>query len=96
MSNVHKESITIWSQGVRLAGDIYKPENLKESVELPGIVMVPGWGGNKKTWRKTMRRTLRHRVLLCWHSTSRVGVKVKGRLSPWSHYPGPKKPPELQ
>ena len=52
MSNVHKESITIWSQGVRLAGDIYKPENLKESVELPGIVMVPGWGGNKKNLEK--------------------------------------------
>ena len=31
MSDVHRESITIWSQGVRLAGDIYSPGNLEAS-----------------------------------------------------------------
>lgn len=48
MSDVHRESITIWSQGVRLAGDIYKPGILRATEKLPGILMVPGWGGSKK------------------------------------------------
>ena len=53
MSDVHRESITIWSQGVRLAGDIYKPTNLEATKKkLPGIVMVPGWGGSKKNLEK--------------------------------------------
>jgi dienelactone hydrolase len=52
MSDVQRESITIWSQGVRLAGDIYKPGNLKATETLPGILMVPGWGGSKKNLEK--------------------------------------------
>jgi dienelactone hydrolase len=52
MSNVQRERITIWSQGVRLAGDIYKPGNLKTTETLPGILMVPGWGGSKKNLEK--------------------------------------------
>jgi dienelactone hydrolase len=56
MSDVQRESITIWSQGIRLAGDIYKPGNLKASGKLPGILMVPGWGGNKKNLEKNYAR----------------------------------------
>ncbi|MFQ3323100.1 MAG: dienelactone hydrolase [Pseudomonadales bacterium] len=41
------QKVTIWSQGVRLAGDIYKPKGLATDAKLPGILMVPGWGGNK-------------------------------------------------
>ncbi len=52
MSDVQKVSTTIWSQGIRLAGDIYKPGNLKATETLPGIVMVPGWGGSKKNLEK--------------------------------------------
>lgn len=52
MSDVHRESITLWSQGARLAGDIYKPGNLNATEKLPGILMVPGWGGSKKNLGK--------------------------------------------
>lgn len=45
--NVEHQSVTIWSQGSRLAGDIYKPKGLKPTDKLPGILMVPGWGGSK-------------------------------------------------
>ena len=44
---VEHESITIWSEGVRLAGDIYKPKNLQPDEKLPGILLVHGWGGTK-------------------------------------------------
>jgi dipeptidyl aminopeptidase/acylaminoacyl peptidase len=46
-SDFEHQSITIWSQGSRLAGDIYKPKGLKTTDKLPGILMVPGWGGSK-------------------------------------------------
>jgi dienelactone hydrolase len=46
-SDIEHQSITIWSQGSRLAGDIYKPKGLKATDKVPGILMVPGWGGSK-------------------------------------------------
>ncbi len=48
LSDVDHEEITIWSQGVRLAGDIYKPKGLKADEKLPGILLVTGWGGSKE------------------------------------------------
>jgi polyvinyl alcohol dehydrogenase (cytochrome) len=44
---VEHESITIWSEGVRLAGDIYRPKSLQPGEKLPGILLVHGWGGTK-------------------------------------------------
>ena len=38
LPDVDHQAITIWSQGVRLAGDIYKPKGLKPDVKLPGIL----------------------------------------------------------
>ena len=46
-SSVDRKSVTIWSQGVRLAGDVYTPQDLTEGQKLPGILMIAGWGGNK-------------------------------------------------
>ncbi|MGI9283807.1 MAG: alpha/beta fold hydrolase [Pseudomonadales bacterium] len=52
LEDVDHEEITIWSQGLRLAGDIYKPKDLEPSVKLPGILLVHGWGGNKEHLKK--------------------------------------------
>ena len=41
------EPVTIWSQGVRLAGDLYKPQDIAAGTKLPGILLVHGWGGTK-------------------------------------------------
>lgn len=46
-NEIEHESITIWSEGVRLAGDIYKPKNMQAGEKLPGILLVHGWGGTK-------------------------------------------------
>ena len=39
--------ITVWSEGVRMQGDLYKPRDLEPGQELPGIVLFHGWGGSK-------------------------------------------------
>jgi len=46
--SVDYKPVTIWSQGVRLAGDLYQPKGLSASERLPGLLLVPGWGGSKK------------------------------------------------
>jgi len=52
LSDVDHEAITIWSEGVRLAGDLYKPKGLKADEKLPGILLVTGWGGSKENLKK--------------------------------------------
>tara|TARA_B100000315_G_scaffold255697_2_gene299768 strand:- start:11848 stop:12813 length:966 start_codon:yes stop_codon:yes gene_type:complete len=41
------EAITIWSNGVRLAGDLWKPAGLKAEEKRPALLMMHGWGGTK-------------------------------------------------
>lgn len=40
--------VTIWSDGIRLAGDVFFPKDRKESEKLPTIVLCHGWGGLKE------------------------------------------------
>jgi dipeptidyl aminopeptidase/acylaminoacyl peptidase len=47
--NVERQSVTIWSDGTRMAGDVYRPTNLKPTDKLPAIVFIHGTGGVKKT-----------------------------------------------
>ena len=54
--SVDHEKITLWSQGVRLAGDIYKPKSLSSTDKLPGILLIPGWGGSKNNVGKNYAR----------------------------------------
>jgi dipeptidyl aminopeptidase/acylaminoacyl peptidase len=47
--DVVRTSVTIWSDGTKMAGDVYRPKNIKEGDKLPGIVFIHGTGGVKKT-----------------------------------------------
>lgn len=46
--DVERSSVTIWSDGTRMAADVYRPKGLKPDDKLPGIVFVHGTGGVKK------------------------------------------------
>jgi dienelactone hydrolase len=46
-SELAHEKITLWSDGARLQGDIYKPAGLAADEKLPGILLIHGWGGSK-------------------------------------------------
>lgn len=41
------EPITIWSDGVRMAGDLWKPADLAANEKRPAVLLVHGWGGLK-------------------------------------------------
>jgi dienelactone hydrolase len=44
---VERQTVTFWSDGVRLRGDVHKPANLAPEKKLPGILLIHGWGGNR-------------------------------------------------
>ena len=44
---VEKRPVTIWSDGTRMAGDLYLPKNRAEGEKLPAIVLCAGTGGTK-------------------------------------------------
>ncbi|MGW6426709.1 alpha/beta hydrolase [Nocardia sp. NPDC055053] len=44
-----RETVTIWSNGIALDADIYRPVNLAPDAQVPGVVLGHGWGGGKTT-----------------------------------------------
>lgn len=48
-----KEEITIWSEGTRLAADLFLPDDLREGETRPAILLCHGWGGSKAHLSKT-------------------------------------------
>ncbi len=44
---VEKRPVTIWSDGTRMAGDLYLPKNRTPDNKLPAIVLCAGTGGTK-------------------------------------------------
>ncbi len=45
--NVEKKAVVIWSDGTRMAGDLYLPKNRKPDEKLPAVVFCNGTGGTK-------------------------------------------------
>ncbi len=43
-----RRSVTLWSDGTRLAGDLTYPADFATDQQHPCIVMCHGWGGEKK------------------------------------------------
>lgn len=44
---VARREVDIWSEGTRMAGDIYTPKAAAQGEKLPTVVMSHGWGGTK-------------------------------------------------
>ncbi len=47
--NVERRAVTIWSDGTKMAGDLYLPKGLKSDARLPAVVFIAGTGGTKKS-----------------------------------------------
>ncbi|MDM0085453.1 dienelactone hydrolase family protein [Variovorax sp. J31P179] len=46
---VERSSVRVWSNGVALDADIYRPKDLGEDQRAPAVVLSHGWGGSKLT-----------------------------------------------
>jgi len=47
--SVELSSVKIWSRGIPLDGDIYRPKQLQDSDKVAGVVLCHGLGGDKKS-----------------------------------------------
>jgi|SRR5581483_3378992 len=43
-----RKSVNIWSEGTRLAADLFVPDDAREGERLPAILLCHGWGGLKE------------------------------------------------
>lgn len=46
---VGRQRVTVWSDGIALDADLYRPTNLAPGAALPAVVLCHGWGGSKLT-----------------------------------------------
>ncbi len=49
---VATRAVTLWSEGTRLAGDLYHPKDFKKDDPRPAILLCHGWGGVKNNLRR--------------------------------------------
>ena len=47
-ADVEKRSVTIWSDGTKMAGDLYLPKDRKPDEKIPAVIFCAGTGGTKK------------------------------------------------
>ncbi len=64
---VAREKVTIWSGGVALDGDIYRPKAMRTDPLAPAVVLSHGWGGDKTTGeRYAAKFAAKGMVCLCF------------------------------
>jgi dienelactone hydrolase len=47
-AEVESRAVDIWSNGIRLSGDLWYPSDLKKGEKLPAIILCNGWSGTRK------------------------------------------------
>jgi len=46
---VGRQPVTVWSNGIDLDADLYRPTSVADDAALPAVVLAHGWGGSKLT-----------------------------------------------
>jgi dienelactone hydrolase len=46
---VGRQKVTVWSDGIALDADVYRPTDLAPDAAVPAVVLCHGWGGSKLT-----------------------------------------------
>lgn len=47
--NVRRHQVTVWSAGMALDADVYRPTSIGPGTRVPAVVLGHGWGGSKLT-----------------------------------------------
>ena len=59
------ETVTIWSEGTRIAGDLYRPTDIRPGEKRPAIILSHGWGGTKRNCRDIAMRLASEAGYIC-------------------------------
>ncbi len=63
--NISLETVKIWSEGTRIAGDLYRPTDIQPGEKRPTIVLSHGWGGTKDNCRDIAARLASEAGYIC-------------------------------
>ena len=85
-ASVERETVTLWSAGIPLDADIYRPKDLSSDEKLPAIVMSHGIGGDKLTAERYAALFAEARMIAI--SFTHAGWEgSRGRLLPVGDWP---------
>ena len=63
--NISVSAVKIWSEGTRIAGDLYRPNDIQEGEKRPAIILSHGWGGGKSGCRGIATRLASEAGYIC-------------------------------
>ncbi|MFP6596581.1 MAG: alpha/beta fold hydrolase [Candidatus Hydrogenedentota bacterium] len=63
--NISMKTVKIWSEGTRIAGDLYRPNDIGPDEKRPTIILSHGWGGTKANCRDIAIRLASEAGFIC-------------------------------
>ncbi|MFV2090517.1 MAG: alpha/beta hydrolase [Pseudomonadales bacterium] len=84
-----KEQLTIWSEGTRLAADLFVPDDLTEAERRPAILLCHGWGGPKSHLSSTYAPYFSQAGFICLTFDYRGWFDSDARLVTMDEQPDP-------
>ena len=83
------KAVTIWSEGTRMAADLFTPEDLKAGERRPAIVLCHGWGGPKSHLSQTYAPFFCEAGFVCLTFDYRGWFESDARLATMDKQPEP-------
>jgi hypothetical protein len=63
--NITVKTVKVWSEGTRIAADLYRPKDIKDGELRPAIILSHGWGGGKNGCRAIASRLASEAGYIC-------------------------------
>ncbi len=84
-----KKEVTIWSEGTRMAGDLFLPDDLREEEKRPAILLCHGWGGPKSHLSSTYAPFFCKGGFVCLTFDYRGWFESDARIATFEKQPAP-------
>jgi len=84
-----KREVTIWSEGTRMAGDLFLPDDLRDGEKRPAILLCHGWGGPKSHLSATYAPFFCEGGFVCLTFDYRGWFESDARIATFEKHPAP-------
>ncbi|HYA36277.1 MAG TPA: alpha/beta fold hydrolase [Candidatus Binataceae bacterium] len=84
-----KKEVTIWSEGTRMAGDLFLPDDLRDGEKRPAILLCHGWAGPKSHLSATYAPYLCKGGFVCLTFDYRGWYESDARIATFEKQPIP-------
>lgn len=84
-----KREVTVWSEGTRMAADLFLPDDLRDGEKRPAILLCHGWGGPKSHLSSTYAPYFCKGGFVCLTFDYRGWFESDARIAPNEKQPAP-------